>query len=227
MRCSRSVVTVLAPRRSGPVPPPEQAPLTDDEIHWYGTFAEFTGAIDLSVKAEYLPDVAPWSKQAELARQVGLSPRALQRRLARADVLSYSEYVEELKIWVAIVGLVQCGMSVEVVGRCVGYRSASGFRAAFKRHIGIAPRDFVSLVRMHELALGDRPPNMALEQRRQAAARVRAQKRAARAATLASHLRPEGIDRFREVVRRLESDRSRVGTSGRLPLPAEIAPLFA
>lgn len=79
-----------------------------------------------------------------LAAQLGLSPRALQRRLA-AEGLSFSGLLEAVRLELARSHLGESGLDILDVALMLGYSNASAFSHAFRRACGISPAEFRQL----------------------------------------------------------------------------------
>jgi AraC-like DNA-binding protein len=76
----------------------------------------------------------------EIARQLGLSERTLARRLV-AEGLTYSEILESLRRELARQYLADPGLSISQVAWLLGYEETSAFTHAFKRWMGMTPRE--------------------------------------------------------------------------------------
>ena len=77
---------------------------------------------------------------ADLARELGLSARTLQRRLAAAGQ-SYSGLVEATRLEVALTLLRQESMPIAKIATSLGYEDAAHFTRAFRRWTGKAPTE--------------------------------------------------------------------------------------
>ena len=76
----------------------------------------------------------------DVARQLGLSQRTLARRLV-AEGLTYSEILENLRRDLAGQYLAEPGLSISQVAWLLGYEETSAFTHAFKRWMGMTPRE--------------------------------------------------------------------------------------
>jgi AraC-like DNA-binding protein len=76
--------------------------------------------------------------QPEAARSLGLSVRALQRRLSK-DGKSFAEIVEEVRRSAALRMLRETDAAVYEVAFCLGYQDVSSFNRVFKRWLGTSP----------------------------------------------------------------------------------------
>jgi AraC-like DNA-binding protein len=85
-----------------------------------------------------LPSGVP--SQAEVARELNLSPRTLARRLEEAGT-SFTALVDETRRALAEQYLARTEFSVAEVGYLVGFAEASSFNRAFRRWTGRAPGD--------------------------------------------------------------------------------------
>ncbi|WP_174801619.1 AraC family transcriptional regulator [Martelella limonii] len=78
----------------------------------------------------------------ELARASGVGLRTLERLFRRETGFSFSEWRNRLRLIEAVHDLGQGRSSTEIAGR-LGYRSASAFVAAFRRHFGVPPQSYL------------------------------------------------------------------------------------
>jgi transcriptional regulator GlxA family with amidase domain len=77
-----------------------------------------------------------------LAERVGLGARHFSREFRAAFGMSPAAYVERLRLDEARRRLLGRVRSIESVARAVGFASVDGFRRAFERTFGVAPREF-------------------------------------------------------------------------------------
>lgn len=77
----------------------------------------------------------------EAARALGMSARVLQRRLSEQG-RSFGQVLEELRRAEAIRVLSETDAAVYEVAFCLGYQDVSSFNRAFKRWLGMSPRDY-------------------------------------------------------------------------------------
>jgi AraC-like DNA-binding protein len=78
---------------------------------------------------------------AKLARQLGLSPRALARRLAREDT-SFKPLIEQV-LHERAVDMLRCGSTASEVAQTLGYLELSSFFRAFRRWTGgLTPTEY-------------------------------------------------------------------------------------
>jgi AraC-like DNA-binding protein len=75
---------------------------------------------------------------AELATAVGLSPRQLRRRLIDLAGEAPGDLLRRLRLERAA-ELLAAAARVDEAGHAAGFGGASTFRAAFRRHVGVAP----------------------------------------------------------------------------------------
>jgi AraC-like DNA-binding protein len=78
-----------------------------------------------------------------MARQLGMHPRALRRRL-EAERTSYRDIVAEIRMRLAVEYLRTTRMTNEDIASRLGYSDAANFRHAFLRWTGKNPSDFRS-----------------------------------------------------------------------------------
>jgi AraC-like DNA-binding protein len=82
-----------------------------------------------------------------VARELGMSPRTLQRRLALSG-WSYHEIVDGIRRDLAEKCMLDSTLSIAEAGYLAGYSEPAAFHRAFKRWTGIAPREFRKLHRV-------------------------------------------------------------------------------
>ncbi len=78
----------------------------------------------------------------ELARQLAVSERTLNRRFKRAMGKTPLHYLQSLRIEVAKRLLETKSLTMDAVSRRVGYGDLSTFRRLFKRETGLLPREY-------------------------------------------------------------------------------------
>ena len=79
---------------------------------------------------------------AQLAEQVHISERHLNRLIKTHFHMSASKYIEHIKLEQSKIYLTKNNTSVEVAAAKVGYSSSDSFRRSFKRKYGIAPHSY-------------------------------------------------------------------------------------
>ena len=77
----------------------------------------------------------------EVAIQLGISPRTLQRRLAGMS-LSHSQLVNQTRVTTACQRLAQHDVQISEIAREIGFATPSAFSRAFQSWTGTSPRDF-------------------------------------------------------------------------------------
>ena len=92
-----------------------------------------------SAVASRLPRGAP--EIGAIARQLAISPRTLQRRLA-AEGVSYQQLVDLLRREVAERLLRDASVSIGEVGYLLGFSEPSAFHRAFKRWCSVTPQQY-------------------------------------------------------------------------------------
>lgn len=80
--------------------------------------------------------------------RVGASARTLARLFVTETGLSFGQWRERLRMRSAMPLLAE-GLPIESVARRVGYASASSFVAAFRRIVGVPPRQYFPVERRH------------------------------------------------------------------------------
>ncbi len=78
---------------------------------------------------------------AEVAAQLGISPRTLQRRPAGMS-LSHSQLVNQTRVTTACQRLAQRDVHISEIAREIGFATPSAFSRAFQSWTGKSPRDF-------------------------------------------------------------------------------------
>ena len=78
----------------------------------------------------------------EVARRVATSRRQLQRVFAEVGGTTFSEYLTRVRLERAADLLAEDAGPVPRIARAVGFRSASAFSVAFRRHHGVPPGAF-------------------------------------------------------------------------------------
>jgi AraC-like DNA-binding protein len=116
--------SVLEGRVTSPVPHAES-----------GSAASRVRVLLISRIGDDLPDIG------ELARQLGLAPRTLQRRLA-AEGMSYKELVDLIRRESAERLLADRSLAVAEVGYLLGFSEPSAFHRAFKRWLRLTPLEY-------------------------------------------------------------------------------------
>src|SRR6185295_13335937 len=76
-----------------------------------------------------------------VARQLGASPRTLQRRLTAAGV-RYQDLLERVRCQAAEKYLAESALAIGEVSWLLGYSEPSAFHRAFKRWRGLSPQAF-------------------------------------------------------------------------------------
>lgn len=93
---------------------------------------------------------------AELAAQVGLSPRTFQRKFTRATGVSVSIYIQKLRVEQAKTMLADTSGSVAEIARQVGYGDVPAFHRVFLKTTGLPPGAFRGSVKNRSvLPLGE------------------------------------------------------------------------
>ena len=80
---------------------------------------------------------------AEIATELAISPRTLQRRLSEEGT-SLSQLTREVNTDIAAQMLVVDGLTVEAIASSLGFHDASSFRRAFRRWTGCTPSEYVA-----------------------------------------------------------------------------------
>jgi AraC family transcriptional regulator, regulatory protein of adaptative response / methylphosphotriester-DNA alkyltransferase methyltransferase len=87
------------------------------------------------LEREYARALAP----GEVARRIATSRRQLQRVFAEIGGTTFSEYLTRVRLERAAELLRDDPRPVPEIARAVGFRSASAFSVAFRRHHGVPP----------------------------------------------------------------------------------------
>jgi AraC-like DNA-binding protein len=83
-----------------------------------------------------------------VARELGFSPRSLQRRLA-AEQLTFFAILDSYRRDRAIQAIRGGETRIEEMANALGYAQQSSFTRAFKRWTGISPREMLRATRQH------------------------------------------------------------------------------
>jgi len=81
-------------------------------------------------------------KAEDMANMLGISTRTLNRRFKIATRQSPQKYLQQLRIQHAKELLKKTNLSIAEVAEQVGYHDISNFGGAFKRHMGMPPRNY-------------------------------------------------------------------------------------
>jgi AraC-like DNA-binding protein len=79
--------------------------------------------------------------QAEIARSLGMSPRALQRRLT-LETTTFAELIDDTRRELALAYLREGRHSMTDIGYLLGFSGAASFTRAFRRWTGKTPSDY-------------------------------------------------------------------------------------
>ncbi|MGL6312506.1 GlxA family transcriptional regulator [Vibrio sp. WXL103] len=79
---------------------------------------------------------------ADLASQVNMTERTMQRRFAKATGLSPNQYLQRLRVQKACELLENSHCAFEQIANQVGYEDASACRKVFIKTMGLTPREF-------------------------------------------------------------------------------------
>ncbi|RYY74537.1 MAG: AraC family transcriptional regulator [Gammaproteobacteria bacterium] len=82
----------------------------------------------------------------EIAEDLGLSKRTLQRRLKKEDA-NFAQLRDSLRFHYAIKYIVQDGMNVDSVSKALDFSDRTSFNTAFKRWTALSPSVFRRLYR--------------------------------------------------------------------------------
>ncbi|MFT3854960.1 MAG: helix-turn-helix transcriptional regulator [Ilumatobacteraceae bacterium] len=88
-----------------------------------------------------LRDPSDGRSSAEWGRVVGANAKTLQRAFVRETGLTFGQWRTQARLRVAL-ALLADATSIGEVARRVGYREASGFTKAFRRHFGTSPHAY-------------------------------------------------------------------------------------
>ncbi|MGH8198861.1 MAG: GlxA family transcriptional regulator [Steroidobacteraceae bacterium] len=116
-----------------------------------GAQAQFSEPLQFQVQAlDRFRDLSQWMLRhlagdlsvETLAEQVGLGTRHFSREFRATFGVPPAAYVERLRLDEARRRLLGPVRSLDSVARAVGFASADGFRRAFERTFGVAPKEF-------------------------------------------------------------------------------------
>lgn len=91
---------------------------------------------------------------ADLARQVHISERHLNRLIKTHFHMSASKFIEHNKLEQSKIYLSKQNTPVEVAASMVGYASSDAFRRSFKRKYGVAPQSYQLRFQAHQIDQG-------------------------------------------------------------------------
>lgn len=95
-----------------------------------------------AVAEVFLRSPADPTSASDLAAQENISVRTLQRQFHDETGLTLSEWRTRARVTVAASKLTM-GREVGWAARDVGYQTSAGFTRAFRRHMGVAPKDYL------------------------------------------------------------------------------------
>jgi len=97
------------------------------------------------IRYNLLEDLSRYSYLENMAGKLELSPRTIQRKLAREQV-SFKKLVEDVRRNLSLEYLTETRLPVGEIANRLGYRDSAGFSHAFTRWVGKSPSDFRSQV---------------------------------------------------------------------------------
>jgi AraC-like DNA-binding protein len=110
---------------------------------------DLINAVRSLIRRHLLQSLEGGIKLRDLARQMGLSARSLQRRLERSGH-SYSELLRQTKLETAV-ELLGAGERMTDIGFDLGYADTANFSRAFRAWTGVSPRAYRSRLRERRL----------------------------------------------------------------------------
>lgn len=90
-------------------------------------------------------DTARQWKLGELARETGMSPRSMQRRLGQGG-LSFSKLVRAVRVHEACRLLKDSDASLTMIGFCAGFSDSAQFSRDFRASTGMKPSDYRAIL---------------------------------------------------------------------------------
>lgn len=96
----------------------------------------------LSVESQLQRDISQALDLDQLAEQHAVSSRTLSRRFKKANGISLSEYVQDLRFEQARLLLETTSLTIEQLIERVGYTSASSLSRMFKQRLGQTPNEY-------------------------------------------------------------------------------------
>ena len=104
---------------------------------------ESTSRIELNTVRETISNLLASGHPglAEVAAQLGISPRTLQRRLAGMN-LTHSQLVSQARLTRACQLLARLDVHISEISREIGFATPSAFSRAFQAWTGTSPREF-------------------------------------------------------------------------------------
>lgn len=104
------------------------------------------------IRYNLLDDLSRYSYLENMADKLELTPRTIQRKLAKEET-SFKKLVEEVRRNLSLEYLTETRLPVGEIAHRLGYRDSAGFSHAFTRWVGKSPTDFRSQV--HSLSYPD------------------------------------------------------------------------
>ena len=111
--------------------------------------------LELSIRTVCIDSGGNFPKLDDVAGQLGLSTRTLQRRLSEGGS-HYQQIVDDLRSSLAIEFLTQDTLSVEEVGQRLGFSEVTNFRKAFRKWTGQSPGAFRGALQLMAPDIGER-----------------------------------------------------------------------
>lgn len=103
--------------------------------------------LELSIRTACIESCGSFPKLDEMACQLGLSVRTLQRRLSELGS-HYQQIMDDLRSSLAIEFLTHTTLSVDEVGQRLGFSEATNFRKAFRKWTGQSPGTFRGAIQL-------------------------------------------------------------------------------
>ena len=104
---------------------------------------KYIGEENLSTRIRHIILRVPgeFPDEAAVADALALSGRTLRRQLGKLGT-SYRQLLDQVRSDLAQQYLANSSLSVEQVALLLGYTETTNFRRAFKRWLGVSPRDY-------------------------------------------------------------------------------------
>ena len=129
--------------RSAGRPTPSDSPISQSALLCEEIHKKYIGEEDLTTRIRHIILRVPgeFPDEAAVADVLAMSGRTLRRQLSALGS-SYRQLLDQVRSDLARQYLENSNMSVEQVAQLLGYTETTNFRRAFKRWLGVSPRDY-------------------------------------------------------------------------------------
>ena len=139
---SRRYPSIAIPRNLLPLSLPGLSTYTEPDTENPADLAPMPASFSEQLRDAIIPYLGTGKPNKKLASEIaGVSPRTLQRRLARQDT-SYSRVLDQARLLKAAAMLKETDIKLLEISLMLGYANAPGFSRAFRRWAGVTPREY-------------------------------------------------------------------------------------